>query len=208
MLRKINKVHDSYDATQREPLFLRVSPGGVSAISLTSFLRNGIHPRMAVSPTPLGLFARGAKAAVAHVRRFICDNFIDSFLNDSFISDNLQDEYAIDIYQRTPGRGYASFSTLMEYLLTSAQRGEEIEFSGVRLTVRLPLWMKHIKLRIRRFLEGPAKLSEQKLKRTIVREKIVRKIFVWPNLLKVTDAIKAVQENHQEGRLAVAGGRP
>ena len=163
MLRKNNRDYDSCDASQREPLFLRVSPGGVSAISLTSFLRNGIHLQMAVSPTPLGLFMRETfvkklQSAARRVSRFICDNFIDTF-----ISDNLQDEYAIDIYQRNPGRGHdASYSTLQEYLLTSAQRGEEIKFSGVRLLARLPLWMKHIKLRcVRAFANISIKNTKQ-----------------------------------------------
>ncbi len=141
MLRKTNRVYDSCDARQREPLFLRVSPGGVSAISLTSYLRNGIHPQMAVPPTPLGLFLRDLQGAALRVRQFV---------SDAFISDNLQDEYAIDIYQRTLGRSLASISSLMEYLLIPAQRDEEVEFS----LSAVQLWMNHIKLQMKSMFSG------------------------------------------------------
>lgn len=184
MLRKTNRVYGRCDASQREPLFLRVSPGGESAISLTSYLRNGIHPQMAVSPTPLGLFLRDLQFAALRVRRFV---------NDTFISDNLQDEFAIDIYQRNPGRGFASISALMEYLLIPAQRDGEIELSAsaARTSCALPLWMNHIKLQIKRFFVG---LSKQ----TIMCKKIV-----WPNLLTTLGAIKAIPENHKEYHLTL-----
>ena len=179
MLREIRGNYDSYDTTRREPLFLRVSPGGESAISLTSYLRNGIHPQMAVSPTPLGLYLRDLQFAALRVRRFV---------NDTFISDNLQDEFAIDIYQRNPGRGFASISALMEYLLIPAQRDGEIELSAsaARTSCAPPLWMNHIKLQIKRFFVG---LSNQNI--------------VWPNLLTALGAIEAIPENHKEYHLTL-----
>lgn len=166
MLRKIKRNNDSCDARQREPLFLRVSPGGVSAISLMSYLRNGIHPQMAVPPAPLGLFLQDLQVAALRVRQFVAD---------AFISDNLQDEYAIDIYQRTLGRGLASIFSLMEYLLIPAQRDEEIEFS----TSANPLRMIHINFLMKSIFEAG-------------------KNIVWPNSLTALDAQKAISENHKK----------
>lgn len=176
MLRKTSRIYGRSDISQREPLFLRVSPGGESAISLTSYLRNGIHPQMAVPPTPLGLFLEDLQFAILRVRKCLAD---------TFISDNLQDEYAIDIYQRTLGRPLASIKALMEYLLIPAQGDEEIELSESSN----PLWMIHIKLLMKSIFQAGRNI-------------------VWPNLLTTSGAMKAIPENHKEYHLTQRGGRP